>query len=564
MKNKWFIIVLIFMLSIIFTSCDTYEDYSDKDAFRLSSIFDVSDENGKREYFVYAPYTDTFTITSENHNVESITLYQSGKKIYEEEKKIVCELTENEIYKLVIKTYEENKKIELEVKAKAHKIEYPYGVDSGNKTSIDVKANEAAYIEYTKREGGKYIYSNNPELVPGDSVNTAFIQTKDLDGEVFFTFEHANYSGTRFYLGYQLKNEGDSDVYITVTNIGYQVGGTWFGQNAWYDFYNTSFKLPSDYLTETNTINPIYQNYDYAYSQFKPRVFKPTTYRLPAGEYFYVIGGTSDDSYNNIDVADTADKKVATNQCTNGNVKFNVTGGKVTATFYCYTSVKKLDFEAEQVGYRVGAYSAQYVGIANHSGVIDTNITWKFDDTTKSGNLPVSYKNKYDDNPQLTKTPYAEYNNKEHLHENKSSWMTNLNPQNDHNAVGSDIVDFICVDENGNNVVIDNYHADGGGNPSNTANWMIEYQEHYTLINEGSVERTITLYKKDGGTLAILLRDSNTGEVIDTYYTIGQAKMGYSFEYPIKVKAGQTVEITLSYVLVACSYGNVTHWATIK
>lgn len=73
------------------------------------------------------------------------------------------------------------------------------------------------------------------------------------------------------------------------------------------------------------------------------------------------------------------------------------------------------------------------------------------------------------------------------------------------------------------------------------------------------------MYKKDGGTLAILFRDSVTGEVLDTYYIIGQAsKGGYSLKYPIAVKANSTVQITLSYVLVACSYGNVTHWVDLK
>ena len=40
---------------------------------------------------------------------------------------------------------------------------------------------------------------------------------------------------------------------------------------------------------------------DYAYQNYSPKIFQPTTYRLPAGEYFYVIGGTTSDAYNNID-----------------------------------------------------------------------------------------------------------------------------------------------------------------------------------------------------------------------------------------------------------------------
>ena len=557
------LIILLLIISVFVFGCEKKEDYSNELAIRLSSISDVSNDNKEMVYYVKAPYTDKYKIESDGDEVKKITLYDKGKVVSKDEEKIVVDLVKDEIYKLVVETNKPGDAFSIKTTAQKNRVVYPYDVVADTSVEANITPGNEAEINYTKRSGGTYIYSNNPELVPSSSVDTVFIETKNLSGEVFFTFEHANYTKEGFYLGYMLKNDGNSDVYITVTNIGYQVGGTWFGQKAWYNFYNTSFKLPEGYLNKAGGVADEYAGYDYAYSNYKPRNFQPTTYRLPAGEYMWVIGGTSKDAYNKINVDQTADKKVSMNQCTNGNVKFEVVGGSVTASFHCYRKPANLLKNPKVVGYRVGAYAAQYVGTANHSGVIDTNITWAFDDKT-SGNLPVTYKTSYDVNAKKVTTPYTKYNNVEHTIHSKK-WMTNLNPQNDPTAIGSDIVEFSCTDELGNEVVIDNYSSDGSGNPANTANWMIEYQEHYTFINKGENDRTVYLYKKDGGTLAILFRDSVTGEVLDTYYTIGQAsKVGYSLKYPITVKANSTVQITLSYVLVACSYGNVTHWVDLK
>ena len=90
-----------------------------------------------------------------------------------------------------------------------------------------------AEVNYVKREGGTYIYSNNPEQIARSHVGKAFMRNTGLAGEVYVTFEHANYANENIYLGYQLKNDSDHDVYVTVTNVGYQWTGTWFGQLAW-------------------------------------------------------------------------------------------------------------------------------------------------------------------------------------------------------------------------------------------------------------------------------------------------------------------------------------------
>ena len=476
------------------------------DAFPFSGIDDVTDDSCKRSYIVYAPYTDKYTLSCEN--TKTVAIYEGDKKLKSGNGEFKVSLKEGKIYTVKVETHTANKDFKIRVAPENHAITLPYDVADPIPTAgIDLYGNgedplKPAEVNYVKRQGGTYIYSNNPEQFRAQHVGKAFMRNDGLTGEVYVTFEHANYSGSDAYLGYQLKNNGDHDVYITVTNVGYQYVGTWFGQLAWYKFYNTSFKLPADYLNENGTISSKYSGLDYAYREFNPRAFQPITYRLPAGEYVWIIGGTSADSYRSINVDGSANMPVNNIRCANGNVKFTVTGGEVTGTMYCYKNASQIADDPAPLGYVADGFAAQYSGIAHHHGVIDNYMSWTFNDESKSSMLPVTYTTKYANSVPSTTTPYAEYNSIDHV-VNAKSWMTHLNPQNNHQAVGMDMVEFIWHDQNGNPIVIDNHHADGAGAPANTANWMIEYQDHFTFVNQGDTERKVTLHLRDHGTLAI-------------------------------------------------------------
>ena len=542
-------------------------DTNEHGAFRISSIDDFVDETGTRSYKVYAPYTDTYTI--EGEGVTGITLTQEETVIAEGMDGLNVALNEDGVYTLTVKA-EAKADFKITVTADNHVITLPYDIPENNAPiEYDVYGNDelvAAEVNYIKRAGGTYIYSNNPEQFAAQHVGKAFMRNEGLVGDVYVTFEHANYSGSNAYLGYQLKNNTDHDVYITVTNVGYQWTGTWFGQLAWYDFYNTSFKLPADYLNENGSITSKYSGLDYAYKNYEPRIYQPTTYRLPAGEYFWVIGGTSADAYRNINVDNSANRHVNPVRCANGNVKFTVTGGEVTGTMYCYTNASQVKAEPKALGYVAAGYAQQYSGIGNHHGVIDNYMEWTFGDDDKSGMLPVTYTNYYSNYIPSSAPAFNKYNSFPHVN-NTTSWMTHLNPQNDHRAVGMDMVEFIWHDQNGKKIVIDNEHADGGGQPANTANWMIEYQDHFTLINQGDTDRTVVLHLRDHGTLAILVRDGESGEVLEASYTAGLGENSGVFSnytYEITVPAHSVKQITLDYLLVACSYGSVIHAVELK
>ncbi|MBQ3230311.1 MAG: hypothetical protein IJB49_04765, partial [Clostridia bacterium] len=128
-----------------------------------------------------------------------------------------------------------------------------------NNTAVSRRAT----VEYTKREGGTYIYSNNPEMLAPEDIGKAILRTKDLSGDCIFTYEHSNHTGVPVYFGYQLKNDGDTDVTVTVTNLGFQVNGEWLGQRSWSDYFNYRFELPEDYFNANGTVNPIYIGCDY-------------------------------------------------------------------------------------------------------------------------------------------------------------------------------------------------------------------------------------------------------------------------------------------------------------
>ncbi len=536
-----------------------------ENAIRLSSITDVADSTKVRSYDVYAPYTDSYTITA-NSYVSKVEIY-SGDTLIASGTSLNVSLQENVGYTLTVTAKYANFSYSVTVVADNHEVTLPYDVAEPKDTSGISPNNNKAYtvaasnMNYTKREGGTYVYCNNPEIIDYNTIGDALMRNEDLTGDVFVTYEHSSYTSTSFYLGYQVKNNGDSDVYITITNVGYQTSGSWYGQYAWYDFYNTSFQLPD---------SSTYNNSNYLFYDYTPRVFQPITYRLPAGKYMYVVGGTSSDAYNNINVDGTANQKIYKGDCANAAVKFTVTGGSVTGTMYCYSSTSQVKKEPAQTGYRVDnnykghSYGLQYQGSADHHGVIDCYFDWTFNDEIGSGMLPVNYVNYYDVNNASITTPYAAYNDIAYTHNRKYEWVTHINPQDVKTAVGKDMVAFTCVDTDGVTRVLDIAHADGTGNFGNFGNWMIEYQEHFTLVNQGSKDRTITLHYGDNGALLMLPRDSQTGEVLQADFPVGGDTVGINYTYTITVPAHSIKQITMSYLLMPMSAGTVTHMATIE
>lgn len=471
--------------------------------------------------------------------------------------------------------------------------------------TLDPKSSvtERTEISYSKREGGNWIYSNNPEMLAPEDIGQALLRTEKMQGAYTFTFEHSNRTGEIGYFGYQLKNTGDTDVTVTVTNIGLQVDGEWLGQRSWSDYFGVEFKLPDDYFLSDGKLNPAYVGCDYV--KYTPEKSVKETYTVPAGEYIYVLGGTTSDAYDGINVGGTADKKIYKGKCVNGAVKFDIEGGEMQGTFYFYTDPSQVKAEPDEQGYIVWRngtdYSAQYKGVDHHQGLIESNPIFVVTDSTKNGKLPVKYQKESDISYSSKNTPYAEYDMKSSTVYG-TSWVTSLNPNTSDRAIGTDMMTFECVTTDGKIVNIDNNHADGDGDPANTGNWMIQYTDNMTFINAGSKARTFKVYKRGAtaGALAIIIRDYN-GKVLDSMFKTQPYSFGsldevfagvdknnlilkngrYWFKtldgrtfcdvhderslcYTVTVEPYSAEQISIDYLILGNSNGGITHWVEVE
>ena len=413
------------------------------------------------------------------------------------------------------------------------------------------KVNEAATVEYKLREGGTYLYCNNPERLTDFNLGKALMIEHDISGKVFFTNENFCAVNKGFYLGLQVRNHSGKPVKVTVHNIGYQIGEDWVGQQEWTDFFQTTFELESG-------------GGEYAFSKKKtPHPFTETTYTIPDGKYIYVMGGTTADAYGNTNVAGSADRKATDGQVVNGVVYFTVDGVEtgVDAAFVCYSSSSSPVTTDKQQGYVVEkngtTYARQYLGSAPFL-CVDASIAWNIDDRFKDGNqLPVSYNTTYYDD-HTSFGVYGAYANPKTAYNRSTKWMTNLNPQSDHTAVGTDMMPFYCVTEaDGKSVVVDVHHNDGVSKSANIGNWMTVYEESLTFQNSGTEARTFTVNMTIKGVVGVNVRDAD-GELIGSVYHHAPGPV-----YTHTVLPGETETIVLEYVLLANSYGNITHSVTV-
>lgn len=567
---------------------------------RLSSFSTGSDDKQELYLKQYAPYDDTYTFKTNSNT--TLEIYSTkGVKIasLEPNKSTQIELLKDEEVLTVIKATSSNKDMGYTVKLTENRSLYPYDpqefvdaeallADSKKDKKMTTAVTE---VSYKKREGGLYINCNNPEQITNQCLHNALTRNDVSNQSVFFTFEHNNSASTEssringsFYYGYQLINRSNEDAYITVKNIGFHIDGPgcWLGEKEWIDFYNTKFMVKG-YNNFTEQQKVTFNDYYGFSNNYQDPDYQAITYRLPAGEYMYVMGGTTKDAYNNIDVFNTADYPVAVSGCSNGAVLFEVAGDNVEGIFYAYQDTKKIQPNNKSLqGYVTyydndsHNYSRQYVGYDNCQGVVDAHLTWEFNDTTVGGNtsagygnLLVNYTNYYADSIR-TNVPYAALNSTAHRQTNRNYWVTHINPQGSHDAVGTDMTKYITVDKDGNKISLDYDHLDGTGNLANIGNWMIDYMEHYTFVNHGNRTRKVTVGFTNNGCVAVLVRDANGKLISGTpQYTIVQKGSGNyvgindAFSYSVKVPPNSYVQFVVEYNLLANASGYVRHYAKI-
>ena len=558
--------------------------FKDCKELRFSSYFGGADLGLVHYLKQVAPYDDSYKIKTNKYT--TCKFYDKDGYILatvEPNKALTIELAANDIVYTVAITDAEGHNIEYEVELVEHKSLLPYDpinlVDGDallkeDKSSVDPL--KPAQLSYIKREGGLYINCNNPEKLTDSCLNVALTRNDVSNQEVFFTFEHNNMITGSFYYGYQVINKGSEDVYITVKNIGFQLDGAgcWLGEKEWTDFYNTEFRVKNlANYTEGQLKN--FEAYFGFCDTYENPNYQPITYRIPAGKHIYVMGGTTKDSYNKINVFQTANKKVS-GGCSNGAVLFEVVGDNVEAAFYAYKNPENVQIDnqthqgyvAMQNGHE---YGRQLIGYDNCHGVVDANLTWEFSDLTEAQYLPVTYTNYYMDGVKGSgNTPYGKIDSTAHV-QNGREWTTHINPQNNNKAIGTDMTKYYTIDSEGNEICIDSDHYDGLGYTANIGNWMIDYLENYTFVNHGSKDRTVRVSFKNNGSVCVLVRDAS-GKYIDgtAQFTVCVPASSYgsaindAFEYIVVVPAGSVVQFSVEYNLLANSSGNIVHYAELE
>ena len=483
---------------------------------------------------------------------------------------------------IVILNKDNSEHADIKVTALAHKAVMPYEPYNQVNTrklkthgDNNVDPLKPAEIAAIKRNDGNglYINCNNPEKLTENDIGKALSRVDVSNKKVFFTFEHNNFDKP-FYYGYQVKNTGNEDLYITVLNMGYHLDGPgcWLGEKEWVDFYNANFRFDGSHWSEKQKETFIaYFNFCNSYKAPKNQ---PITYRIPAGKYIYVMGGTTKDAYKHINVWKTADKIVHSG-CSNGVVLFDVIG-QAEGSFFVYTDESQIKDNNTHQGYVVTRdghnFGSQYVGYDNCHGVCDTHITFTFNDLTPSQDLPVTYVNYRDDNMPKEKIPYHKLNCTPHTI-NVREWYTHISPQSNPIGMGTDMTKYYTINQEKKDICIDAEHLDGHGNVSNIGNWMMDYMDYFTFVNQGDTEREITINMRNTGSLCILVRDKH-GKLIKSspMFTLMAKPADKSEEYfiedyyyyTVKVKPHSIKQFIIEYNLLANSCGNVSHKVTLK
>ena len=116
-------------------------------------------------------------------------------------------------------------------------------------------------------------------------------------------------------------------------------------------------------------------------------------------------------------------------------------------------------------------------------------------------------------------------------------------------------------------IIIDNDHYDGLGNLSNLGNWMMDYIDTFIFINRGSKERKITIYMKNNGAIAAMVRNSEglvekgteqfSIRFMKTYY--GDA-ITEGFEYIKIISPHSIIKVYMEYNLLPNSYGLIAFY----
>lgn len=561
-------------------------DYEDLPEVRFSSFYGTGATGETSKVKMRVPFDDTFHLEFSDTIVVQINLWdEAGNKIASKREPFDVTLKKDAL--VYVELVPRGKELKVEVTAQENLTQMPFDVlEAPDANLFDVSSVagdplEAAKIEYKKRDGILYAYCNSPETVKDYAVNKAMTRHDVSDREVFFTFEHnaSNYmEGGGLYYGYRVRNTDTKDIYITVKNAGMQVSGAgaFYGEKEWTQFYNTKFALPDMSNWSESAKNSFEAWYGFS-GNYKNLNYQPATYKIPAGAYMYVLGGTKTDSYNGY-VAEGGNQR-ARGSCQNGAVLFEV-AGKAEAAFYAYNDINAIKNDTtSHVGLKL-VDGRGCIG-TDEGAVVDNSAVWVFNDETPKQTLSVTFTNyyedfepKYDSNGnalRVTGEPNSKINSTPH-EQRVTTYYTHCNVQGNHAAVGTDMTAFHTIYE-GTPIIIGCDYYDVNGWTANIGNWMKDYIDTYTFVNRGDKEREVTvrIVPSVGGALIAMVRDVDGKLVAGTEGYSMHCKASVHgdavyapFNYTVKVAPHSVQQFHVEYNLMANSYGTVSHEVDLK
>ena len=111
--------------------------------------------------------------------------------------------------------------------------------------------------------------------------------------------------------------------------------------------------------------------------------------------------------------------------------------------------------------------------------------------------------------------------------------------------------------------------SDGTGTNANIGNWMVDYIDTFTFVNQGDHARTVTYRINHTGVILAYVRGAD-GEVDKDAFApkycvrIGSSSYGQAitdtFSYSVKVPPHSVVRFSADYNLLANSTGYITHF----
>lgn len=173
-----------------------------------------------------------------------------------------------------------------------------------------------------------------------------------------------------------------------------------------------------------------------------------------------------------------------------------------------------------------------YKGKCNNYPKQECSIRWEIDDNTKEGYLPVRYNNL-----------------------DRSGWITHITKNKHTSAMGTDMYTF--VDPNG--LCFGHDTKDYSTMISNLGNWAVLYKEVYEIKNNSDKERSIDIMMKNAFINSGVIVITPDGSIIKSASSDDNIKKIAT----LKVKAKDTTQHELEYMIPACSTGGLAHYVKL-